>query len=322
LKYLELGNEEKVDGRYYQKFQALARSIWAADSNITLVVGDFSYHQVVTDPFHFGGADSGISTLSAQQEILQLARQYNREVWFDVHVWTDGPGLDPSLAGMFSYDKALGKVAHGAKYKVVVFELNANNHSQRRALGNALAINAAERDGRLPVITSANCLQPDGQNDNGWDQGLLFLNPSQVWLQPPGLITQMKADTYLPQEIGCEVASPDNCLDVSTKKSADGRTLVLQVVNSKSLAIPAFIRFAGFTLTNPVIGIRQLTGPLSAENTAESPWKTGILQTEQPLTVANGALRYAFAPYSFTVLTFAGEPAPDRRQPGSPFERR
>ena len=35
--------------------------------------------------------------------------------------------------------------------------------------------------GGPPVTTSANCLQPDGQNDNGWDQGLLFLNPSQVW---------------------------------------------------------------------------------------------------------------------------------------------
>jgi len=50
---------------------------------------------------------------------------------------------------MFSYDTALGQIANGANYNVVVFELNANNHSQRRALANALAINAIERDGRL-----------------------------------------------------------------------------------------------------------------------------------------------------------------------------
>jgi hypothetical protein len=67
----------------------------------------------------------------------------------------------------------LDKLANGARHRVVVFELNANNHSQRRALANALAINAIERDGRLPITTSANCLQPDGQNDNGWDQGFL-----------------------------------------------------------------------------------------------------------------------------------------------------
>ena len=47
------------------------------------------------------------------------------------------------------------------------------------------------RDGRVPICTSANGLQPDGQNDNGWDQGLLFLNTSQVWLQPPGYAAQM-----------------------------------------------------------------------------------------------------------------------------------
>ena len=102
---------------------------------------------------------------------------------------------------MFSFADALDKMADGARHKVVVFEFNAGNHAQKRALANALAINAVERDGRLPIVTSANCLQPDGQNDNGWDQGLLFLNPSQVWLQPPGYVTQMFSRNYLPHAV-------------------------------------------------------------------------------------------------------------------------
>jgi len=58
------------------------------------------------------------------------------------------------------------------------------NHTQARALGNALAINAISSIAdTLPVVTSANCLQPDQENDNGWNQELLFLNPFQVWLQ-------------------------------------------------------------------------------------------------------------------------------------------
>src|ERR1700723_1164128 len=65
LKYLELGNEEKVDAGYFQKFQALAKAIWAEDTNITLVVGDFTYSQTITNPFSFGGADSGITSLAA-----------------------------------------------------------------------------------------------------------------------------------------------------------------------------------------------------------------------------------------------------------------
>ena len=40
-------------------------------------------------------------------------------------------------------------IADGAKFKVAVFELNANSHGMRRALANALAIQAIERDGRI-----------------------------------------------------------------------------------------------------------------------------------------------------------------------------
>ena len=88
-----------------------------------------------------------------------------------------------------------------------------------------------ERDGRLPIVTSANGLQPDKQNDNGWDQGLLFLNPSKVWLQPPGYVTQMLSRNYLPQRVKCEVTGTKDELDVTAKRSEDGTTLVLQVVN-------------------------------------------------------------------------------------------
>src|SRR5205807_8852028 len=103
------------------------------------------------DPFHFGGTSSGITTLAVHQQILQLAKQHDREVWFDVHVWTDGPRPDATLAGAFSLADALEKLADGAKFKVAVFELNANNHSMKRALANALAIQAIERDGRIAV---------------------------------------------------------------------------------------------------------------------------------------------------------------------------
>ena len=245
LKYIELGNEERVDDNYFEKFKAVAEVIWAKDPSIILIVGDFEYHRVITDPFNFSGADGGITTLAGQQKILQLAKQHDREVWFDLHVWTDNPQPDSTLASMFSYIDAMDKIADGAKHKVLVFELNANNHSQRRALANALAVNAIQRDGRLPITCSANCLQPDGQNDNGWDQGLLFLNPSQVWLQPPGYVTQMISRNYQPLVVKPKA---DRDVDVSATRSEDGKTLVLQVVTLAKrrlrcrLKFPALIR--------------------------------------------------------------------------------
>ena len=303
LKYLELGNEETVNNTYYQEFQALAQAIWAEDTNIILVVGDFSYHQVITNPFLFGGADSKITSLSAQQQILQLAKQYHREVWFDLHVWTDGPTPDSSLVGMFSYDDALGGIANGAQYKVVVFELNANNHSQRRALANALAIGAVERDGRIPVVTSANCLQPDGENDNGWNQGLLFLNPSQVWLQPPGYVTKMISHNYEPVSIESQVKASGNDLNVSAKRSEDGKTLVLDAVNLSPRAARATIIIHGYSPTQPAT-IEELASSLNMMNSAGAPSRIRPIQKQWQANFEDGKAEYDFPPYSFTVLKF------------------
>jgi len=300
LKYLELGNEEHVDEAYFEKFKALAEVIWAKDPAIILIVGDFSYHSLITDPFQFTGADSGITTLAAHQKVLQLAKQHGREVWFDLHVWTEGPRPDSSLSAMFSYIDALDKIADGAKHKVVVFELNANNHSQSRALANALALNAIQRDGRLPVTCSANCLQPDGQNDNGWDQGLLFLNPAQVWLQPPGFVTQMISRNYEPLVVKSE--SPAGDLDVSATKSADGKTLVLQVVNVGEAAATVRLKISGFVPEMSVAQVLTLAGALAAQNTATTPAAILPEATQWKHGLKNGETRVTFPARSFTVI--------------------
>jgi hypothetical protein len=304
LRHLELGNEERVDDGYFRKFQPLAEAIWAEDTNITIVVGDFAYSQTITNPFNFNGADSKITTLAAHQQILKLVKEHNRNVWFDVHVWTEGPTPGSSLAGMFSYDDALGQIAAGANYKVVVFELNANNHSQRRALANALAINAVERDGRLPVVTSANCLQPDGQNDNGWDQGLLFLNPSQVWLQPPGFVTQMISRNYQPLLVESQVESRDNSLQVSAKRSENGQTVVLNVVNLGETVASASIIIHGYSPTQPLADVEELAGPLDAMNAAKMPSQIQPIRKRWQPRFENDTAKYDFQPHSFTVIKF------------------
>jgi hypothetical protein len=303
LKHLEIGNEERVDENYFQKFKGIAEAIWARDPKIILVVGDFAYGQAIKDPFHFNGAASRITTLAAQQKILQLTRRHDREVWFDVHVGTDGPR--PDFGGTFSYIDALDKLAEGTKHRVVIFEYNASNHSLRRALANAAATIWVERDGRLPIVTSANCLQPDGQNDNDWNQGLLFLNPSQVWLQPPGYVTQMISRNYQPFVVKSELEnSTNNFLDVCATKSEDGKTLVLQVVNANATELTLPLRISGFTPVRPVAQVQTLSGPLDARNSAANPnsikptiiqWKHGLKDGETAVT---------FAPRSFTVIRF------------------
>jgi len=305
LRCLELGNEERVDEKYAARFEALAEAIWAKAPDMILVVGDFVYGKRIQDPFDFDGAASRITSLAGHQRMLRFAKQHNGEVWFDVHVGTDHPvSSNSELNGMFSLADALARLADGARHKVVVFEFNAGNHAQKRALANALAINAIERDGRIPIVTSANCLQPDGQNDNGWDQGLLFLNPSQVWLQPPGCVTQMLSRNYLPQLVKCEVTGADGKLDANAKRSEDGRTLLLQVVNPSDKALATQVCIAGFVPGKPTAQVTELSGQLDAVNTADGTEAVVPVQSEWQHGIREGTANRTFPPRSFTVLRF------------------
>jgi hypothetical protein len=302
LKYLEIGNEEKVNENYWQKFNAIAEAVWAKDSELILVVGDFSYHKSITDPFHFSGADGGITSLATHQKILQLAKEHAREVWFDVHIGTEGPY--PDFGGTLTYIDALDKLAEGAKHHVVIFEFNAGNHSQRRALANAAAINVVERDGRLPIALSANCLQPEGQNDNGWNQGLLFLDPSRTWLQPPGYVTRMLSRNYERSLVKCSLEAPGNLLDANATRSEDGKTLVLQIVNPSEQAITAVIDVGSWAPSQPTAQVEELVGPLQAANTAVAPARIKPYAFAWQHRFRSGKTTFTFAPCSFTLIRF------------------
>jgi hypothetical protein len=302
LHYMELGNEERVDEKYAAKFEALAKAIWARDRDVILVVGDFAYDQQITDPLNIKGAASKLTNLNGQEKVLALARKHEREVWFDVHLDTDGPGQSSSLNALPTYIDALDKIAGGAKHKVVVFEYNSGNHSMRRALGNALATNQIERDGRIPIVTSANGLQPDKQNDNGWDQGLLFLTPSQVWLQPPGYVTQMIARNYLPQIVKCTVSDTKGKLDVTAKSNEERSSLVLQVVNTGDEAMTTTIQIGGFSTGNWDAEVTELSGPLDAVNTADKPNAIVPRQTKWKPEMKEGKTQRAFPARSFTII--------------------
>lgn len=304
LRYLELGNEERIDAAYVERFRPLAEAVWAKDPNVVLVAGDFVYDHVIEDADKFTGAASGITSLAAHRQILQLAKQAGREVAFDVHIATDGPAASGSLRPLPSYVAALDRLADGAKHSVMVFEFNSGNHAFRRALGNAGAINAIERlAGRVTIAASANCLQVDGQNDNGWDQGLLFMNPCHVWPQPPYYVTQMAARNYLPLAIAATVENATS-LDVSAKRSDDGKALVLQVVNTNDRPVTAGLDLADFVPENAAAHVEELVGELDAVNTAATPGRVCPTTKEWPHGIAAGSPRYTFPAMSFTILRF------------------
>jgi alpha-L-arabinofuranosidase len=307
LKYLELGNEEAVDEAYWRRFKPLAEAIWAADPQIVIIVGDFEYRQPVTDPDRVAGAPR-ITSLAAHKKILDLARTRGREVWFDVHIWNHSPrDAPPRITALASFDAVLARLSPGAEYRLCVLEENATNHAVRRALAHGETVGGLMRLGdRVAIVCAANALQPDGQNDNGWDQGLLFLDSSRAWLQPPGYVTQMIARNYQPQVVEASVSGSEGDLDVTATASAEGTTIILHVANLGEKPRPSRLELQGFTAAKPTARLEELVGPLDARNTAQDPARIEPRQTawEWRPTMKDGALRYTFPPRSFTILRF------------------
>jgi alpha-L-arabinofuranosidase len=160
------------------------------------------------------------------------------------------------------------------------------------------------RDDRMPIITSANGLQPDGQNDNGWDQGLLFLNPSQVWLQSAGYVTKMQAKNELPLLIKCDVEPADPThLDVTATRSEDGKTLVLQVVNLKD-AQAVQLDLGGFVPAKSTAHVTELAGPPDAVNTVDKPANIVPKEGDWVIERSGGKILRELPAHSFTILRF------------------
>ena len=305
LKYVELGNEEAVDATYWRKFRPLAEAAWARDPGVILIVGDFEYRRPIVDPTNFEGAPR-IRSLAAHKEILDLAKARGRSVWFDVHIWNHSPKDAPGrIAALQTFDAALGKLSPGADFRVCVLEENATNHDVRRAVAHGETVNGLMRLGdRVPVVCAANALQPDGQNDNGWDQGLVFLDPAGAWLQPPAYVTQMIRRYYLPRVVEAAATGEDGDLDVVATRAEDGSALVLQVANTGTRARPARIALDGFAPKRPVAAVEQLAGPWDAANTADEPTRVAARRSEWRHEIDRGVVRTTFPPRSFTVLRF------------------
>ena len=309
LACIELGNEERINESYYEKFRRLAEAMWSKDPRLILTVGEWNYRQIITDPYHIKGADSGITTLAPHAEIMALAKKYDAEVWFDYHIETHTPTIEPHLKALPSYVQAIDHLSNGAKHKVVVFEFNAGQKTLERGLSNAVAINTLERlGGKVPVACVANGLEVSGEAE-AYDQGMIFINPSQVWSQPQGYVTRMLSRNYEPLLADCDVRG---ALNAGASQSKDGKTVVLKVVNPATETVSAEIKLNGFTPSGQKVEADVISGSPQAVNPEEDQQRVIPLhqQVELPMTQGRGTFR--FAPSSLTILKFSGEAGPSQ----------
>lgn len=317
LPYLQIGNEERIDAGFASRFNAIADAIWELDSDIILIAGDFDYKEIITDPYNFTGSASGITTLANHKTILDNAVEHDMPVWFDIHFWSEN-GTQPYNfinAAISLYD-ALKSICPDAEFAFPVFELNAATHDFERALCNAFAINNAERiSDIIPIVCSANCLQVDGHNDNGWDQGLIFMDNDSAWHQAPAYMDILFGGAHQPYLLkteGLEIVNTDK-FDVTVTGSGDGSTVCVKIVNrtgedkNLGLAIP---EFSGYIVSRTA---QTYTAELKDTNTSDNPNNIVPQAAENTSFVMNeGGIVVATAGYSVSVVTLIkGEKAPD-----------
>merc|ERR1712110_1161923 len=193
---------------------------------------------------------------------------------FDIHCNT---GTDPDCLG-YAYG-VLNSSAFAA-WAAVILETNLATHDVGRALIEAKATNMLFTDGvgRLFGRAASFCLERSGYNEGGLnDQGLLFYLPNATWLQPPGHVHRLTAQTRQPLAVevvaqgpGCPDDRPGSGM-LSAQASEDGRTVVVRVVNpGPPRNISVQVNFSGLAAVQSVAAT-SIGGALHATNTPSRP---------------------------------------------------
>lgn len=290
VKYIEIGNEEVIfngDSKaayeeYVQRFKILADAMRKKDASLKLIQAAWWRPD------------------SPNMEYVFKELNGKADYW-DLHVGGDDPSAgtetDKQLTNMLGHFR---KWDPNTKMKIAVFEENGSKHGIQRALGHATNMNAIRKHSE-DVLTSspANALQPDGQNDNDWDQGQIFFTSDQVWGMPPFYAQKMQAENHLPLRVNTAV---NGNLDVSAARSEDGRELILYVVNTGAETIDARFEITGFENRKPEVNIAILSGNLQAYNTANKQ-EEYITRYSKELIPENNPV-YRFQPFSYTILRF------------------
>lgn len=126
------------------------------------------------------------------------------------------------------------------------------------------------------------------------------MNPERVWSQPPGYVTQMISRNYLALVVRCETSVRD--LDVCATRSEDGRSLVLQAVNTTDDPMTLPLAISGFTPTKSVAQVSTLEGALDARNTVTAPETIKPSMRDWKHSVMAGRTMITLPVRSFTVV--------------------
>lgn len=273
VKYIEVGNEERIDESYADRFITVANGVWAASRDVTMIIADTIYYGIIEDPFNFPPEYNARQTtsLAPYKRMLEFTRENGMEgkVWIDIH-WTTKsedryPIPDPEHT--WSFISHIRKLVPDCKERYCALELNAHSHEYARGMANVYAImEAINHYDDLCLMASANCLQVDKHCETVYDQGLLFMNNHSVWYQAAGCVNILFDRVMLDQrfEVDETLADDHFCYSAMT----DGKRISVVLLNrdNEPLDVCVELPFEGrYTYEETV-----MTYDKGAVNTAEN----------------------------------------------------
>lgn len=293
LHYLEIGNEENLNSaarrdyeHYVERYLILYNAIHAVYPQLQFInAAWWRPDQLETMEYVFRQLDGKC------------------DLW-DYHPWTETPQQAKAIEAEIARMKELFLSWNPqTTMRCAILEENGNTHNMARALAHAVMLNVVRRAGSfVPLDSPANALQPNKQNDNGWDQGQIFFSPSQTWMQPPYYAQQMAASAHLPLLLYSKLSNMAN-LDVTVTGNEAGDSIAIHVVNYSTSARSLTLSLTGF---GPVTAIRSMAlyGNESAANSPEHP-----TQYVPVVGNVNPGSRLTLRPYSYTVFILTTDTA-------------
>ena len=191
LKYIEIGNEERTNAHYIDRFKP------------------YTMRCVLETPVSSTSSGPGGNTRIRFRG--GLSRTSGTRLRSGTFTWagtirSEGAKVDETITRM---RKLVQEWSPGTKLKACILEENGGHGTTCARLGPRGHPERRPAPRRLhPDRLPGNCLQPWKQNDNGWDQGQLFFTSGQVWGMPPYYSQQMAAAAHLPCRLEAKVESP------------------------------------------------------------------------------------------------------------------
>lgn len=280
LQYLGIGNEDKITPVFKERFKMIYEVVHAKHPEITIIG--------TVGPFH-SGEDYDLGWNFANEVKVEMVDEhyYEKPEWFV-----------SNLARYDKYSRANSKVYVG---EYAAHDVKRRN-TLRSALSEALYMTSLERNGDVVLFASyAPLLGRRGHTQ--WNPNLIYFTGTQICptinYYAQKLFANNEGDLYYQNIISANVADTAKTFAASCVKDSKTGDLILKIVNTDVVGVPAKINLARLGRFNANAVVTVLSGDPTTENNFEGT--QNITPQTSNLTV-NKSFTYQAPASSLTVI--------------------